>query len=352
MINVALVGIGNCASALVQGVHYYRGNNTTEGLIIEEIFGFRASDIHFVASFDVDASKVGKPLEAAIFSGKNNTLRFFSPQSSSCIVSLAPRLDGIGEFYERQIDLAPTADDDIHKILADTSPDVLVNYLPVGSDEATKYWARLCLELGIGFVNAIPSFLVSDPQWGQRFFDAGIPCVGDDVKSQIGATIVHRTLVRTFKSRGGSLDNTYQLNFGGNMDFLNMLEDKRLESKRMSKINAVVAEIGSTDGIGIHISPTDYIEHLRDNKIAYINLNGKAFGGAPISIETRMSVWDSPNSAAVVVDAIRFVAGAKREHVGGPLPICAFYFKSPPLQLGDLEAEQQARDYAQRQSFC
>lgn len=351
MIKVAIVGVGNCASALVQGVHYYRHTSTTDGLIISEIFGLAVQDIEFVAAFDVDKLKVGHPIEKAIFEGKNNTLQFFVPTSSTCRVSAAPRFDGIGQIYEGQLSLATTSEADARRTLAAANPDVLVNFLPVGSDEATRYWATVCLEMGIGFVNAIPSFIVSDPHWASRFSAAGVPCMGDDVKSQIGATIVHRTLVRIFQARGGTLDNTYQLNFGGNMDFLNMLEDKRITSKRISKTNSVVSQITQDRPVDIHISPTDYVEYLRDNKIAYINLKGKAFGGAPIEIETKMSVWDSPNSAGVVVDAIRFVAGARRERIGGPLPVCDFYFKSPPEQQGDAEAEHRARECAMRGSF-
>jgi myo-inositol-1-phosphate synthase len=351
MIKVAIVGIGNCASSLVQGVHYYRKNQSSAGLIIPQIFGFFVRDIEFVAAFDVDTRKVGCPLEEAIFKGQNNTLSFFRPQSSSCVVSSAPRFDGVGEVYGEQIEVVTGSDSDVHRVLDVSKPDVLVNYLPVGSDQGTKYWASLCIEMGIGFVNAIPSFVVSEPEWGSKFSNAHVPCTGDDVKSQIGATIVHRALVRIFEGRGGTIDNTYQLNFGGNMDFLNMLEGKRLTSKRISKTNSVVSQISRGGEVDIHISPTDYIKYLRDNKIAYINLKGAGFGGAPIEIETKMSVWDSPNSAAVVVDAIRFTAGAKKEGIGGPLPICDFYFKSPPEQRGDVEAEQKARQYAEKGSF-
>ena len=351
MIKVALVGVGNCGSSLVQGVQYYRESGTTEGLIIPSIFGFAVQDIDFVAAFDVDSTKVGIPLEEAIFKGKNNTLSFKEPKATGCVVSPAPRFDGIGEIYEQQMFLATGSDADVTRILKDSEAEILVNFLPVGSDEATKYWATKCLDLGIGMVNAIPSFIVSNPEWAAKFTEAGVPCMGDDVKSQIGATIVHRALVRLCQARGGTLDNTYQLNFGGNMDFLNMLEGERLTSKRLSKTNSVASQFSQANPPDVHISPSDYVEYLRDNKIAYINIKGKGFAGAPIEIETKMSVWDSPNSAAVVVDAIRFVAGAKREGIGGPLPVCDFYFKSPPEQHTDAEAEHRALEYAARGTF-
>jgi len=350
MIRTALVGVGNCASALVQGVEYYRTNDTSQGLIIPEILGFKVSDIEFVASFDVDPQKVGQPLGKAILSGQNNTLPLSDSVETTCMVYAAPVFDTIGLAYRAEFEPVAASEQDTRAILAESKPDVLVNYLPVGSDEATQYWAQICLDLKIGFINAIPSFVVSDSSWNSRFIKAGVPCAGDDVKSQIGATIIHRALVETFSRRGGKLTDTYQLNFGGNMDFKNMIEGERLTSKRISKVNSVLAAItdSSLRPDQIHISPTDYVSYLKDNKIAYVNIRGTGFAGAPIEIETKLSVWDSPNSAAVVVDVIRFIAGAKATGTGGALPICDFYFKSPPQQENDIIAETKAREYADR----
>lgn len=352
MIKVALVGVGNCASSLVQGVAYYTLNPDASGLIIKDVCGFSASDLEFVAAFDVDQDKVGKPLNEAIFAGKNNTTKLVDAMAgASCRVNAAPVLDGIGTVYKDVVNVVDGAVDAVNKILSSTQPDVLVNYLPVGSDGASQFWAEMCLTHNIGFVNAIPSFIVSNADWAQRFSEAGVPCAGDDVKSQIGATIIHRALARLFEQRGGEVDTTYQLNFGGNMDFRNMLETERLHSKKKSKASSVQHEIPAVADSQVHISPTDYIEFLGDQKIAYINLSGTAFGGTPLEIECKIKVSDSPNSAGVVMDVVRFVAAAKKRGQGGPVDITPFYFKSPPQNIADDEAEKIALEIASNSVF-
>lgn len=346
MINVALIGIGNCASSLVQGVQYYTDTPEAPGLILRDVCGFTASDIEFVAAFDADRSKVGKTLDAAILAGRNNTLGLVEAvRGPLCPVHPAPVFDGIGEIYGRYVEQTAT-EGDVDAVLESTKPDVLVNYLPVGSDHATRFWADRAIHHGIAFVNAIPSFIVSDPEWAERFRQAGVPCAGDDVKSQIGATIIHRMLAHLFATRGGVIDTTYQLNFGGNMDFMNMLEGGRIETKKKSKMSSVVHEVPDIAAENIHISPTGYVEFLKDQKIAYINVTGRAFGGAPLEIECKLKVWDSPNSAGVVIDLIRFTAAAARLGMGGPIPVCPYYFKSPSTNLPDDVAEQVAREFA------
>jgi len=354
MIKVALVGVGNCASALVQGVAYYSSTDSIDGLIIPTVFGYSVSDISFVAAFDVDASKVGQPLTEAVFLGSNNVPRIVDLRPSDCRVSPSPIMDGLGRTYSSRVKAASASFDDVHKVLEESRPDVIINYLPVGSDEATRAWANICLQHHIGFVNAIPSFIASDPDWSKKFDDAKIPLAGDDVKSQIGATIIHRALTQIFACRGGSISSTYQLNFGGNMDFFNMTEDNRLANKRISKRRSVTSmHPASLEGNEerVHISPTDYVSFLGDNKIAYINMRGTGFAGSPIELELKMSVWDSMNSAGVIVDVIRFVAGAAREGIGGTLPICDYYFKSPLFNQGDVSAEHRARQVAEKESF-
>jgi myo-inositol-1-phosphate synthase len=351
MIRVAIVGVGNCASSLVQGVEYYRTINTHEGLIIPNIFGYRPRDIEFVAAFDVDSAKVGQPLGTAIFSGQNLTRRLVDKVPDGCMVYPAPSFDGAGEVYRRRIYVQEGTIDGIRSTLELHKPDLLINYLPVGSDRATQFWAETCLDLKLGFLNAIPSFIVSDKRWQARFEDAKVPCAGDDVKSQVGATLIHRLLAYAFASRGARIENTYQLNFGGNMDFFNMLEGSRVLSKKKSKVGAVASQIPDFDERKVHISPTDYIEFLGDNKIAYINFKGLGFAAAPIEVEVKMSVWDSPNSAGVIMDVIRFMKRAIVERLGGALPVCDFYFKSPPFSRSDHEAEAEARRLAARKTF-
>jgi myo-inositol-1-phosphate synthase len=346
-IKVALIGVGNCASSLVQGVSYYHNTNTTSGLIIPEICGFKPKDIKFVSAFDVDKNKTGKILKDAIFEGQNNTLKLTDEIfNANCSVSPAPILDGISELYKGMIDIEDDVFYKVDDILKKSKPDILINYLPVGSDEATKFWAQKCLEHHIGFINAIPSFIVSRPEWSSKFEKAGLPCAGDDVKSQVGATIIHRTLARLFKTRGTQVENSYQLNFGGNMDFYNMLESGRLATKKESKISSVKHEVPELEEKNLHISPTDYISYLQDQKIAYINITGRGFANVPIEIECKLKVVDSPNSAGVIIDVIRFMAAAKFQGFAGPLPVSSFYFKSPPDNIPDFEAEKIARELA------
>lgn len=346
-IRVAIVGVGNCASALIQGVSFYRIHPDAPGLIIRNIQGFTLSDIEFVAAFDVDQSKINCELGKAIFLGRNNVPCIGVDTSyATCRVSPAPLLDGMGDLYKQVISVSTDCCLDIDSILANTRPDVLINYLPVGSDEATKFWATKCLDHGISFLNAIPSFIVSDKIWASRFRTAGLPCAGDDVKSQIGATIIHRALVHLFNSRGGELKTSYQLNFGGNMDFFNMLDDGRLSSKKISKLSSVRSEVGNRSNPQLHISPTDFVGYLGDQKIAYINLLGTGFAGSEIEIECKLKVWDSNNSAGVVVDVIRFLAAARIASVAGPIAVAPFYFKSPPHNLTDDEAEKIVQAYA------
>lgn len=338
MIRVALVGIGNCASALVQGVTYYRRQPDMPGIITPIIHGLRISDIEFVAAFDIDSTKVGLPLREAIFAGRNNTLRFAHEiESADCLVEPAPALDGFGPKLTAKTSLSTAPTEDMDAILKRARPDVLVNYLPVGADIASKYWAETCIRNKIAFVNAIPSFVASDPDFERRFREAGVPIAGDDVKSQIGATLLHRSLVRMFAMRGGQIDSTFQLNFGGNTDFENMLEDRRLDSKLKSKLSSVRSEFDSST-TDMHISPSGYISHLQDQKLAYVNVVGHAFGGAPIEIECRIKVWDSPNSAGVIADVIRFAFSSLQRGEGGAIPVCDFYFKSPPSQSRDEDA--------------
>jgi myo-inositol-1-phosphate synthase len=350
VIRVVLVGIGNCASALVQGVAYYSHSPDAPGLIIRDVCGYRPSDIEFVAAFDVDQEKVGHQLDRAIFSGRNNTLRFFKP-NTDCVVSAGPVLDGTGSSYRDAIRVVEGSLDSVDETLRKSKADVLINYLPVGSDSATKFWAERCLVHKIGFVNAIPSFVVSDPEWAKKFTEGGIPCAGDDVKSQIGATILHRALVQLFESRGGSIRDTYQLNFGGNMDFFNMLEVGRIESKKISKAYAVQSEGPALTKDQFHISPTGFVKFLGDQKIAYINVSGSVFGGAQIEIECKVKVHDSPNSAGVVIDVVRFVAAARRRGIAGPIEVCPFYFKRPPNNEHDYNAEIVARRQATQADY-
>jgi myo-inositol-1-phosphate synthase len=342
MIRVAIVGVGNCASSLVQGVQFYINTPTASGLIHPIINGLLPSDIEFVAAFDVDRSKIGRPLAEAIFRGQNNTLRVVDSISiAQATVSGAPVIDGIGEKYRDRIQVSTIEETKVDKILESASPDVLINYLPVGSDKATSFWAEKCLKHEICFLNAIPSFLVSDPDWEMRFRKARIPCAGDDIKSQIGATIIHRALAHLFASRGGAIQNTYQLNFGGNMDFFNMLEQGRLSSKKKSKAMSVQYALPERSrGADIHITPSGYIKYLGDQKVAYINVSGNAFSGAPIEIECKMKVWDSPNSAGVVIDVIRFLHNSRTRRESGSIDVCPFYFKHPLENLPDHIAEK------------
>ena len=344
-IKVAIAGVGNCASALVQGVEYYRNrrNAGIEGVMRQTIGGYRCSDVEFVAAFDIDRRKVGRPLEEAIFAKPNCTRVFQSSLPvSNVVVQAGPVLDGVAPHMAdypddaafRSADLEPT---DIAAALSASGAEVLVCYLPVGSEQAAKRYAQACLDSGVAMINCIPVFLASDPHWAQKFRDAGIPIVGDDIKSQVGATIVHRALARLFADRGVSLDRTYQLNTAGNTDFLNMLERSRLKSKKISKTESVQSQLDERlDAADIHIGPSDYIPWQKDNKVCFIRMEGRGFGDAPLDIELRMSVEDSSNSAGVVVDAIRCAKLALERGLAGPLEApSAYYMKSPPRQFRD-----------------
>jgi myo-inositol-1-phosphate synthase len=344
-IKVAIAGVGNCASALVQGVEYYRGRQGAAlmGVMRPSIGGYRCSDIEFVAAFDIDRRKVGHALEEAIFA-KPNCTRIFQGALpvSNVIVQAGPILDGVAahmaDYPEdvafRPVDLEPT---NIAAALRASGADVLLCYLPVGSEQAVKHYAQACLDARVAMINCVPVFLASDPYWAQKFRDARIPVIGDDVKSQLGATIVHRALVRLFADRGVAIDRTYQLNTGGNTDFLNMLERSRLKSKKISKTESVQSQLEERlDAGDIHIGPSDYVPWQKDNKVCFIRLEGRGFGGAPIELEMRLSVEDSPNSAGVVIDAIRCVKLALERGEAGPLVApSAYYMKSPPQQLRD-----------------
>jgi myo-inositol-1-phosphate synthase len=350
-IKVAIAGVGNCACSLLQGVEYYKDANPTDsvpGLMHVALGGYHVGDVQIVAAFDVDAEKVGTELSKAIFAGQNNTIRFSDVPVTDVKVERGPTLDGLGKYYRETIDESPAPPVDVRQRLIDSGAEVLVAYLPVGSEQAQKYYANAALEAGVAFVNAIPVFIASDPAWAKRFTDAGVPIIGDDIKSQVGATIVHRILARLFEDRGMVLDRTYQLNVGGNMDFKNMLERDRLESKKISKTQSVTSQIDH--GIAandVHIGPSDHIAWLQDRKWAYIRLEGRNFGDVPLNLELKLEVWDSPNSAGVIIDAIRCARLALDRKIGGPLLGPAAYFmKSPPVQYRDEEARMMVEAFA------
>jgi myo-inositol-1-phosphate synthase len=350
-IRVAIAGVGNCASSLVQGVRYYRDADPTEsvpGLMHVTLGDYHVGDVEFVAAFDVDAAKVGLDLGKAIFSGQNNTVRFAQVGELGITVQRGPTLDGLGKYYRQTIEESPAAPVDVVKVLKETKADVLISYLPVGSDDAQKHYAQAAIDAKVGFVNAIPVFIASNPEWAKKFEDAGVPIVGDDIKSQVGATIVHRILARLFEDRGMVLDRTYQLNVGGNMDFKNMLERERLESKKISKTQSVTSQL--EHGIGaddVHIGPSDHVPWLEDRKWAYIRLEGRNFGDVPLNIELKLEVWDSPNSAGVIIDALRCAKIALDRGIGGPLlGPSAYFMKSPPVQYHDDVAHRMVEEFA------
>ena len=350
-IKVAIAGVGNCASSLLQGVEYYRGADPAEevpGLMNVELGGYHVGDIEVVAAFDVDAAKVGLDVGKAIFAGQNNTIRFAPVGDLGVEVLRGPTLDGLGKYYRETIEESPAKAVNVADVLAASGAEVLVSYLPVGSEEAQKHYAQACLDARVGFVNAIPVFIASDPQWSRRFAEAGVPIVGDDIKSQVGATIVHRMLARLFEDRGLVLDRTYQLNVGGNMDFKNMLERDRLQSKKISKTQSVTSQVER--GIGaddVHIGPSDHVSWLDDRKWAYIRLEGRNFGDVPLNLELKLEVWDSPNSAGVIIDALRCVKLAMDRGIGGPLVgPSAYFMKSPPVQHHDEEARRMVEQFA------
>jgi myo-inositol-1-phosphate synthase len=349
-VRVAIAGVGNCASSLVQGVEYYRNASPDEvvpGLMHVVLGGYHVGAVEFVAAFDVDADKVGIDLGKAISAGPNNTIKFANVGDLGVTVQRGPTFDGLGEFYRDTVEESPYEPVDVAKALRDARADVLVSYLPVGSEEAQRHYAQACLDAGVGFVNAIPVFIASDPVWAQKFTDAGVPIVGDDIKSQVGATIVHRILARLFEDRGAALDRTYQLNFGGNMDFKNMLERKRLKSKKISKTQSVTSQIEQgIEDEHVHIGPSDHVPWLDDRKWAYIRLEGRNFGDVPMSVELKLEVWDSPNSAGVIIDAVRCAKLALDRGIGGPLlGPSAYFMKSPPVQYHDEDAREMVEEF-------
>lgn len=349
-VRVAIIGVGNCTSSLVQGVYFYRDAAEDEfvpGLMHVNLGGYHVRDIEFTAAFDVDAEKVGKDLAEAIFIDPNNTYRFADVPKLGVPVSRGMTHDGIGKYLSQRIRKAPGATSDILKILKDTETDVVVNFLPVGSEMATKWYVEQVLDAGCAFINAIPVFIAQEPYWQQRFQQWELPIIGDDIKSQVGATIVHRILTRLFRERGVRLDRTYQLNFGGNMDFFNMLERERLESKKISKTNAVTSQLDyELEAENVHVGPSDYVPWLTDRKWCYIRMEGTTFGNVPLNVELKLEVWDSPNSAGVVIDAIRCAKLALDRGISGALIAPSAYFmKSPPAQLTDDEAHQQVEAF-------
>ena len=349
-INVAIIGAGNCASSLVQGVHKYR--DAPEGVFIPGLMhtrlgGYHIGDIEFVAAFDIDKNKVGKDLSEAIYTAPNNTFRFADVPNLGVPVERGMTHDGLGKYLSQKITKAPGATADIVGILRDRKVDVVVNYLPVGSEEATKWYVEQVLAAGCGMVNCIPVFIARESYWQKRFKARGLPIIGDDIKSQVGATITHRVLTRLFADRGVKIERMYQLNFGGNTDFLNMLERERLESKKISKTQAVTSQLDYSLGEdNIHVGPSDYVPWLEDRKWCYIRMEGRTFGDVPINMELKLEVWDSPNSAGVVVDAIRCVKLALDRGVSGALKAPSAYFmKSPPVQYTDEEAHRMLEEY-------
>jgi myo-inositol-1-phosphate synthase len=349
-VRVAIIGVGNCASALVQGVWYYRSapdDAFVPGLMHVRLGPYHVGDIEFTAAFDIDVNKVGKDLSEAIFTPPNNTLKFADVPRLGVKVYRGMTHDGIGRYLSGIIRKAPGPTDNIVKILKDTGTDVVVNFLPVGSEEATKWYVEQVLDAGCAFVNGIPVFIAREPYWQQRFEEAGLPVIGDDVKSQVGATILHRVLTQLFIERGVRVERTYQLNFGGNTDFLNMLERERLESKKISKTSAVTSLIPyELPPENIHIGPSDYVPWLQDRKWCYIRIEGTTFGGAPISLEAKLEVWDSPNSAGVVIDAVRCAKIALDRGLKGALiGPSAYFMKSPPRQFPDHIARQMVEDF-------
>src|SRR6201986_1827686 len=345
-VRVAIVGVGNCASSLVQGVQYYYdadANSTVPGLMHVTFGQYHVRDVKFVAAFDVDAKKVGFDLSEAIFASENNTLKIADVPPTNVTVQRGPTLDGIGKYYADTIEVSDAEAVDVVKVLRDAEVDVLVSYLPVGSEVADKFYAQCAIDAGVAFVNALPVFIASDPEWAKKFEDAGVPIVGDDIKSQVGATITHRVIAKLFEDRGVVLDRTYQLNVGGNMDFKNMLERDRLESKKISKTQSVTSNLtgslaNKVSDRNVHIGPSDYVQWLDDRKWAYVRLEGRAFGDVPLNLEYKLEVWDSPNSAGIIIDAIRAAKIAKDRGIGGPLLSASSYLmKSPPVQRPDDE---------------
>jgi len=344
-VRVAIVGVGNCAASLVQGVEYYKDadpQGRVPGLMHVQFGDYHVSDVKFVAAFDVDAKKVGQDLAEAILASENNTIKIADVPPTGITVKRGHTHDGLGKYYRETITESDESPVDVVQVLRDAQVDVLVCYLPVGSEVAARFYAQCAIDAGVGFVNALPVFIAGTPAWAQKFEDAGVPIVGDDIKSQVGATITHRVLAKLFEDRGVILDRTYQLNVGGNMDFKNMLERDRLESKKISKTQAVTSNMeNKLSARNVHIGPSDYVQWLDDRKWAYVRLEGRNFGDVPLNLEYKLEVWDSPNSAGVIIDAIRCAKIAKDRGIGGPLLSASSYFmKSPPEQHDDDTARE------------
>lgn len=349
-VRVAIIGVGNCANSLVQGVHFYRDadeNSLIPGLMHVNLGGYHVRDIEFSAAIDIDSEKVGKDLSEAIWSGQNNTIKFTEVPPMGVTVVRGNTLDGLGKYLSTRITEAPGQPADLVRLLRETNTDVLVNYLPVGSEQAARYYAEIALEAGVGFVNCIPVFIAREPEWQRKFAERGLPLIGDDIKSQVGATIVHRELVNLFRERGVIVERTSQLNVGGNMDFYNMLERSRLESKKISKTNAVTSQLPYDMGDeNVHVGPSDYVAWLTDRKWAHIRIEGRTFGNVPLTVELKLEVWDSPNSAGVVIDAVRFAKlGLDRGLKGTLEGPSAYFMKSPPVQHTDDEARRMVEGF-------
>jgi myo-inositol-1-phosphate synthase len=344
-VKVAIVGVGNCAASLVQGVHYYRdadASASVPGLMHVRFGEYHVSDIEFVAAFDVDAKKVGRDLSEAIVASENNTIKICDVPPLGVAVQRGTTLDGLGKYYREMIDESDEQPVDVVAALRESGADVLVCYLPVGSQQAAEFYAQCAIDAGVAFVNALPVFIAGTKAWADKFTAAGVPIIGDDIKSQVGATITHRVLARLFEDRGVQLDRTMQLNVGGNMDFKNMLERERLESKKISKTQSVTSQVDRDMGAGnVHIGPSDHVPWLSDRKWAYVRLEGRAFGDVPLNLEYKLEVWDSPNSAGIIIDAVRAAKIAKDRGIGGPILSASSYFmKSPPVQYSDSEAHE------------
>ena len=349
-IRVAIVGVGNCASSLVQGVEYYKDadpNDSVPGLMHVQFGDYHVNDIEFVAAFDVDAKKVGQDLSHAIFASENNTIKISDVPPTGVTVSRGHTLDGLGKYYKEMVTESDEEPVDVVAALKEAAVDVLVCYLPVGSEDAAKFYAQCAIDAKVAFVNALPVFIAGTPEWAKKFEDAGVPIVGDDIKSQVGATITHRVLTKLFEDRGVTVDRTYQLNVGGNMDFMNMLERDRLESKKISKTQSVTSQMSRDIGArNIHIGPSDYVAWLDDRKWAFVRLEGRAFGDVPLTLEYKLEVWDSPNSAGVIIDALRAAKIAKDRGIGGPILSASSYFmKSPPEQYSDEECRTKVEQF-------
>ncbi len=347
---MGLVGVGNCASSFVQGLGHYAdaaANAPPPGLMHVDLGGYHVADIEIASAFDIHAGKVGRDVAEAVFAAPNNTMRFAQPSRTGAVVRRGPTLDGIGRYLADEIEEANAPAVDVAEELRRTGTDVLVSYLPVGSQAATEFYAEQALAAGCAFVNCIPVFIASDPAWARRFRERGLPIVGDDIKSQVGATIIHRMLTNLFKDRGVRIDRTYQLNFGGNTDFKNMLERERLASKKVSKTQAVTSQFETApDADDVHVGPSDFVPWLTDRKWAHIRVEGTAFGGAPLNVELKLEVWDSPNSAGVVIDAVRCAKLGLDRGLAGPLEAPSSYFmKSPPRQFSDDEAHRRTERF-------